>query len=329
MTKPKLFPLFFSALLLSLAPVLSVQGSQVILLDDFSTGHRNVQNPPNQSAWFAAGPGNRLFADAADGGSLTLNQVNSGGANTGALTYFTNAGAMELPPGGSLTVRFDFQVSGVFDSGDNRLWVGLFNSHGSRLVQDEEVTAAGVSPGNRFMQLDKFAPYTGYEAAFNIDRNPAWESKTDSTNSRIYRRPDNANERIFTTSGAAGLGTADPEEMRQVYLMDDTLYRLEFTVERFTMADQIRATLTLTGGNLPPGGQTMTGTDPQMVENSFDTFGIWQSRFVTSEATFSGELVLQNFEVAYVPEPSTQALIFAVFAMAAAAVSRLRRRTRL
>ncbi len=310
--------------LLALAGPLTSEGAITILNDDFSSGVRNVQDLPDQSAWFAAGPGERLFASADDGGTLTLNQVNTGGANTGAMTYFTDSGAIEIPPGGSLSVNFDFTVNGVFDSDNNRLWIGLHNSHGSRLVQDAEVTEAGTSPGNRQMDLDKFQPYTGFEAAMNIDRTP---EKEDPNNSRIYRRAAGDGTRIMATHGSVGIGSSNPEGMEDLYLNDDTVYHMEFLLNRFQDDSGIRATLTVSGGDLPEP-QTMTGVDPQLVETAFDTFTIWQSRFVTSEATFTDEFIFHNFEVTYVPEPSTYALLFGAAALIGAGLYRRRLRAR-
>lgn len=313
---------FFSYAALFINPLVS---QSIIVSDNFSSGVRNVQNLPNQAAWFAAGDGNRLFANSANGGTMTLNQVNVGDANTGALVYFTDSGGISLPAGGSLTVSFDFRVSGVFDSNDNRMWIGLFNSHGNRLTADQQVTDAGTSSGNRFMDMPLFEPYTGYEAAFNIDRSEAFGTgKTDSTNSRLYRRGPGTGTRIFTTSNAAGIGSSNPETMRNLALLDDTTYTLVYEVRRFETSDQIRATLTITGGDLPPEGQTMTGTDPQMLETTFDTFGIWQSRFVTSEATFSGEFVFDNFEVSFVPEPATITVLFGALVLVAGILRRRR-----
>jgi hypothetical protein len=327
-TKRKLTSSLIVALLGFSGGTLPLSAQTTILSDDFSSGVRNVQNLPDQAAWYSAGPGNRLFANSANGGSMTLNQVNNGGENTGAMVYFTNSGALTIPNGGSITVSFDFSVSGVFDSNNNRLWVGLYNSHGSRLTADGEVTAAGTSPGNRFMDLDKFAPYTGYEAAFNIDRNPEWEGKTDSTTSRLYRRPDNTGQRLFTAGGntQVPIGNENPETMRQLYLEDGETYSLTYTISRFETSDHMQATLTISGGNLPGGSQTMTGADPSMIENSFDTFGIWQSRFVTSEAAFSGEFVFDNFNVTFVPEPASATMLFGVMALAAGIVLRRRRK---
>ncbi len=312
-----------SVSLLALAGPPAGEAAVTILNNDFSSGVRDVQDLPNESAWYAAGPGERLFASPDDGGSLTLNQVNAGGANTGAMTYFTDSGAIEIPAGGSLSVSFDFVVNGVFDSDNNRFWVGIHNSHGSRLVQDAEVTDAGTSPGNRQMKLDKFESYTGYEAAMNIDRTP---EKEDPNTSRIYRRPaDNDRSRIMSNQGATGIGSSNPEGMEDLYLNDETVYHMEFLLYRFQDGESIRATLNVSGGDLLET-QTMTGTDPSLIETSFDTFTIWQSRFVTSEATFTDEFIFQNFEVTYVPEPSTYALLFGAGALVVAGLYRRRHR---
>jgi hypothetical protein len=299
-----------SLLLTASVGVLSAQS--IVVSDDFSSGVRNVQNLPDQMQWFSSGRSQDLFVEDNE---LVLNRNNNSLRNTGALAYFTDSGTISIPSGGSLSVSFNFIVNGAIDN-DNRFWIGLYNSGGTRITEDAFVENDN---GDRFMTHPNFLDYSGYEASMNLGQDP----DAETIGSRLRRRlPDHGSERLLTTTGSVGLGSVNPPGMSGMALFDDTVYNMEFLITN--EGSQIRTTITVTGGDLLEQ-QTMTAADPQSGTVAFDTFVIWTSRF-GSETAFNDEFIFQDFTVTFVPEPATVTLLIGTMALGASLIVRRRRK---
>lgn len=303
-------PLFLLASLFTV-PVGSLLSQSTIVSDDFTSGVRNVQSLPSQMQWFSAGRTADLFVD---NNALVLNRNNNSLRNTGAIGYFTDTGTINLPQGGSLTVSFNFRVNGAIDN-NNRFWIGVYNSAGSRITADAFVENHNEG---RFFDHPNFVNYSGYEVSMNLAQDP-----DSAVGSRLRRRPDtHGGERLMTTTGSTTLGSP-AETMLGMQFLDGSTYFMEFIIEHQT--NGVRTTLNVTGGDLL-SDQTMTAFDPQGIQTSFDAFTVWTSRF-GSEAAFSDDFIFEDFTVSFVPEPRTYALIFGAFALILGITQRRRRKS--
>ncbi len=294
-----------------------------LLSDDFSSGLRDVQNPPHQSAWFANGPSGHLTVDGSAGGSLSLNQINQGNHSTGAITYFTDSGVIDLQPNDFISVGFNFSVNGPIDN-DERLALGIFNSGGVRVEADGEGVADGDSPGNRWMRNPKFDEYSGYIAKLNLAQDP---SDPDDVGARLRRR-DGTGDRLFGNDHNTALGSPNPSELLDLLLVDGETYRMELTLQRSSGGGNNSFTITVSEGSLATP-LSLTVGDPSVIETGFDTFAIHTSRF-GSEAAFDDSFVFQNFEItSSVPEPATYSLFLGVGVLLAGLYFRRRSHRRL
>ncbi|EIP97694.1 hypothetical protein OpiT1DRAFT_02141 [Opitutaceae bacterium TAV1] len=262
-----------------------------ILAEDF-TSDRLTSNLPTTSTWYTSGSTDNINYDTTNGGSIT--QTVSGTTGN-LLTYFRDAGSpVSLVVGETLSVKFNFRLSGVVDA-NNIFRVGILNSRGSR------VTADNMGSYNAI-----FSQYRGYAALFN----PGDDNDQDGVPpASIYQRSRN-NSNLINSSSAF---SSDPLATggAATVLSDDTSYTGIFSVTR-TSDTAMSITFSILNGSGTIQLFQLSATDNSgNGYTDFDTFAITGMGGTSSLNSFTLENV--TISVSAVPEPRSAALGMSIF----------------
>ena len=259
---------------------LAATASALPLLEEtFPTGERTTQNLPQTSAWYTCTSTSILDYSA---GSLGLNV---GTGNGFVISYFTDGTPVSLATGESLSIEFDFQVTGAKNAGGG-IRIGIFNSGGNRVSGD----GGGDSQS-------AFFNYTGYATHVN----PA--ATTSSPLSFRQRLSGESNALIQSTaaySSAMAYGGA-----KENTLTDNTTYTGKYTLER-TAEGEMTITMSITGENIDD--LLLTRADTSGIDTLFDTFVFSAQNGAVSSFT------LKDVDVTYnqIPEAGTTGLLMGI-----------------
>jgi hypothetical protein len=337
----------------------SALSAQVNLLDDsFTSGPAGTtlfksssalnlgigqENLPTSVTWI----GNGVPSLPATGESYTNNGNGSGNISFPSLpTTSENVTAFYQPSdsyavisgaGNSLTLQFDFTVSGTFTS-NSAIRFGLFNS-GSTGSLDNQITretGGGVTAGN----VGSPALFSGYYASFA----PAATTSTAGVVAFYNRAPSNSNSTFISSTSAGtfnqlGYGTTPTTSPG---LTTDP-YQATLTLQNTVPGSQMTLTFGIT--DLNTGGTSYSssvidtgaagsntgvpavGTTPAIPTQSYanpivDAFDGLSIGTVSNQ----GILTVTNVTVSYVPEPPVYVLCSGGLVVFAAASWWIRRR---
>lgn len=228
--------------------------ASVLLDDDFSSGVRNVQDLPSQSAWFNSGSGG--------GTVVTDEELVFAATSRYNTTYFTDSGAQSLAVGDSLSFTYTVTTASGGVSGNNLLRIALLNSGGQRLTAD-----------NQGKVNTAFGGYVGY--AFWTDPYSALAGK-----SSIQERNAGISDDLFATTPTnpwTGLSTQPGTN-----LSADIPYNGSLTITR-----------TATGVNIVSvlNGVTVSVSDESSAFTAFDTISINGTGGFTANSAFDNIVV--------------------------------------
>lgn len=244
-----------------------------LLNDNFSSGVRNVQNLPSQSAWFAQSSGSNLTVV-----SQHLNWAANGGF---IVSYFTASGSPQnLNIGDTLTLSYTLSFATVPTGGNNFRLALLNSSNGARATADNQ-SASGTG-GNAYTN------YSGYLFTTNLASSSGSVSSIQER-SNFVNSGSNLLMSVGGTSAYVGLGTTGGNNA----LSDGVSYTGTLSLN-LVSASQMDITHTI-------NGFTFTRSDTVSPFTSFDTVAF---NIGTSTVT------IDDISVVYtpVPEPSTLAL---------------------
>ncbi|EIQ00126.1 hypothetical protein OpiT1DRAFT_04665 [Opitutaceae bacterium TAV1] len=264
-------------------------GATTILAEDFIQD-RPTTNLPETSSWYTSGSASRITYDTTNGGSIT--QTVSG-TTSQLLTYFTGTdNPVSLGVGDTLTVKFDFSLSG---SGDSIMAfrIGVLNSQCSRIYSDNQ-GVANVA----------FNAYRGY--SFHL--NPAPDASSPSP-FVFYKRNKNNTSLINATGATSALTQLGQAGGAYAALADDTTYTGLVTLSR---TDDSRISLTLSildGSGVTLTTMTYNDTNASADYMSFDTLS-----FVCMGSSGLTGFTLENVSISLssIPEPHAAVFGFAV-----------------
>lgn len=275
--KPRTFLPFLAG-----AVILATQASAVTLLDDnFSRSDHTNPNLPNSGAWYAAHAGSTTLGINSTQQNLLSDAVNA--SNSQVWTTFSST---TINQGETLTVSFNFDLSGGSNSGvtDGAVRIGLFN-----------VTTPVTSNLTSTIASPNWNGATGYSAF--VDVSPA----TSTTATSTLRQRNLTSDTLWAAAATTGLtttvggdGTVYTGTTNNVST-DPLRFLATFSLTR-TGADTMDILLTISGGGIT-NTHTVSATDTG-ITSSFNTFSFFSG---TSSAQ---DLAIDNVVVSVIPEPS-------------------------
>ncbi len=239
--------------------------SQAALLsEDFSDNERATQNLPSSAAWYSSGSSDKLSAATGD---LVATSGNH------SLAYFTEAGSPHQLEnvGDSITASFTVSMKNPKDGQWGGMYIGMFNSEGTRVDADEHTTGNSAFGSDRYQGYGTYLIFGSSKAMKLLDRNTGSSSLLNTGSA-------------FTMTGTLGTGAT---------IVSDQDYAATMTFSRTTNGVHVSFSF----DNVP--GYTGSWEDTVDAVTAFDTFGIYSSSSSSDEYTIKDLTVRAN---AVIPE---------------------------
>lgn len=286
-----------------------------LLSDDFSSAVVNAGSATvaagvsSATQWYQTAANSTTVAN---GGLSLFGNVGTAATNGRmALAYFTPTG--NLTVGSTLTLSYDFSVTGIGDGGGNALRVGLFDSANSRptigttgLIGLGSATAGSSDTAN--------APYNAWQG-YLLGFNHKATSANDTTNrSGFLKRTVNSASGLeqSLTSPTFYTSLAQPSPFAQGFsFVDGTTYSASISISRVSDTE---LDLTYTVAGHPANSFTQTQTISASDVIQFDALNFYIKQGTTASTKMVSSWNIDNVVVELatptaVPEPATWSLI--------------------
>jgi hypothetical protein len=225
-------------------------GTTTLLTDDFSSA---VINPGSSSVAAGVSSATQWYQNGADSTSVAAGMMSLAGnvgtsANNGrmVLAYFPSTGNLEV--GSTVTLSYDFSLTGIDNGGGNALRVGLFYSASSRPALDSSglIGLGSATAGSSDTANASYNAWQGYVLGFNHKSTGAANA---ANGSRFLQRVVNSASGLeqSLTSPTFYIGLSQPSSYGAGFsAAADTVYSATLSITR-TSATELTLSYAVAG----------------------------------------------------------------------------------